>query len=298
MNNKWTDQDLDALISSVEETLEKAEVLAKSAPLKKDENQQDDGAQAAEGDAAAPAQDAPASAAPAADQAAAPAADAAPAQDDAAAQAPADQSAAPADASAAPAEGDQAIAQEGQGEDAPLSDEELGQIYGSMAPDELERHYSIIRQQLQAAYSQQPAEQQAAPEAQAAQAAPEQQAAAAPAAAPAQDDQMMKSEEVSALKKQLAEQGQALEQITKAFEALAKPSRKSITDIQFMAKSEADAGQGGNAKPMSKDEIKAAAGKLSPGSLTKAERETVNAFFLRGEGQDEVQKLINSKGGK
>lgn len=285
MNNKWTDQDLDNLIASVEETLEKAEVLAKSAPLKKDEDKDKDDQAAAPADesaAAAPAQDAPADAAPAADQAAAPA-DAAPA--DAQAAAPADDQAAPADAQAAP-EGDQALE---QGEDAPLSDEELAQIYGSMAPDELERHYSIIRQQLQAAYAQDQGQQAPA----------EQQAAAAPApeaAAQAAPAEMEKSEKVSELEKKVAEQAQALEQITKAFEALAKPSRKSITDIQFMAKSEHD--NAGSNKPMTAEEIKEKARKLNPAALTKSEREMINAFYLRGEGQDEVQKLINSKGGK
>jgi hypothetical protein len=294
MNNKWTDQDLDALISSVEETLEKAEVLAKSAPLKKDANGKDDPAASPDDSAAAaPAQDAPADAAPADAQAAAPA-DAAPADP---AAAPTDAPADPAAQQAAPAEGDQALGQEG--EDAPLSDEELGQIYGSMAPDELERHYSIIRQQLQSAYAQdqgqQPAADPAAQQQQAAPAPDAQQQSAAPAP---QDDQMMKSEDVNALKKQVADQAQALEQITKAFEALAKPSRKSITDIQFMAKSEADAGQAGNGKAMTKEEIKTQAAKLNPANLSKSERDMINAFYLRGESQDEVQKLINSKGGK
>jgi len=272
MNTNWTDQDIDNLIASVEETLEKAEVLAKSASLKKEEEQKEqaqDEAMAAPAQDAAPVDQAPAEAAPAEEQAA-------PAAEE---QAAADQ--APADQQAAPEQGEQALESE---EDAPLNDEELQQIYSSMAPEELERHYSIIRQALQASYGEQaPEEQQAAP----AEAAPAEAAPAAP--------EMEKSEKVMELEKKIAEQAQAIEQITKAFEVLAKPSRKSITDIQVMAKSEADSGQNG---PMTQDEIKSKAGKLSPASLSKSERDLVNRFFLHGEGQQEVEKLINSKGGK
>ena len=108
---------------------------------------------------------------------------------------------------------------------------------------------------------------------------------------------MEKSEKLAALEARVAQQDQALETITKAFEALAKPQRKSITEIQVMNKSEADAGAGSN-RPMSDGEIKEAARKLNPSSLSKSERELVNGLFLRGEGAKEVEKLINSKGGK
>jgi hypothetical protein len=113
---------------------------------------------------------------------------------------------------------------------------------------------------------------------------------------------MEKSENstIAALQKQITEQAEALAHVTKAFEVLAKPSRKSITDIQFMAKSDADPGQPGavGARPMSRDEVKAAAGKLKPQNLSKDERDVVNRFYLQGEGQSEVEKLIHSKGGK
>jgi len=49
---------------------------------------------------------------------------------------------------------------------------------------------------------------------------------------------------------------------------------------------------------MSRDEVKAAAGKLKPQNLSKDERDVVNRFYLQGEGQSEVEKLIHSKGGK
>ena len=289
----WTEQDIDSLLVSVEETIAKADVLAKSSLAKAGEDDQaDDQAAAAAQDSA---QAAPADAAPA--QAAPEAAAADPASADAAAAdqgAPAD--AAAADAGAAPgAEGDQAL--EGE-EEAPLSDEELAQIYGSMAPDELERHYSVIRQQLQAAYSQDQG--QAAPDA-AAEQAPEAAAPAAAPAAPGAEEMMGKSEEIADLKKQVAELAAANQQIVKAFEVLAKPSRKSITDIQFMAKSEADAGasQDNSQKgPMTVAQVKDAVSKIAPAKLEKSERDMVNKFYLSGEGKEEVEKLIHSKGGK
>lgn len=284
----WTDQDVDNLLASVEETLVKVDVLAKSASLKKDEdpNKKPE-------DAAAPAAP-PADAAPAADAGAAPM-DAAPAADAGAAPA-ADAGAPPADAAAAApgAEGDQALAGE-QGEDAPLSDEELSQIYSSMAPDELERHYSIIRQALQASYSQDQgqADQAGAP-------APGAEAAPAAPGAGAPPD-MNKSEDkavIEKLTKQVGEQAQAIEQITKAFEVLTKPSRKSITDIQVMHKSEFDAPPADGSQPMTKDQVKEGARKLNPAKLEKGERDQMNKFFITGEGQAEIEKLIHSKGGK
>jgi len=284
----WTEQDIDNLILSVEETLEKAEVLAKSTADGDPDPKDDNGAP-------------PDPSAPPADASAAPAD---PAADPAAAAAPADPSAAPADGQPAPAEGaadpaagDQSLAAEGQ-EDQPLSDEELSQIYSSMPPEELERHYSIIRQALQASMT---ADQGAAP-ADPASAAPPAPAAPAPDAGAAMPPGMEKSENsvIAALQKQVTEQAEALAHVTKAFEVLAKPSRKSITDIQFMAKSDADPGQPGQngTRPMSRDEVKAEARKLQPGSLTKHERDMVNSFYISGDGQAEIEKLIHSKGGK
>lgn len=277
---QWTEQDLDNLMTEVTETLEKAEALSKSAISKADDDKKDDEA------AAAPAQDAPPAAATAsadAGQSAAPAADAA--------QAPADQGApadaAAADASAAPAaDGDQALEAEGQQQDAPLSDEELSQIYSSMAPEELERHYSIIRQALQSAYSQDQGQAAAAP------AAPAPDAQAAAPAAPG----MEKSEAITALESKVAELTAANEQIVKVFEVLTKPARKSITEIQVMQKSEGDSPSAN--EPMTLEQTKEAARKLSPAKLEKGERELVNKLFLTGEGHKEVEKLIHSKGGK
>lgn len=109
---------------------------------------------------------------------------------------------------------------------------------------------------------------------------------------------MNKSEEISALKKQVAELAAANEQIVKAFEVLTKPSRKSITEIQVMQKSDADVPPTGAGQPMTAEQTKEAARKLAPQKLEKGERDMVNKFFITGEGQKEVEKLIHSKGGK
>lgn len=280
----WNEQDIDNLISSVESTLAKADALAKSS-LKKDDGQEDP---AADAQAAAPAQDA---------SSASPSADAQAAADQTAA--PADDAAAPTDdqAQAAPEQGDQALQDEGQG-DQPLSEEELGQIYSSMAPEELERHYAVIRQVLSQAYAQDGSDQAQPGQDAAAQAAPAPEAAQAAAPAEMQDDSMQKSEDkakIASLEKTMAEQAEALKVITQAFETLARPQRKSVTDMQFIAKGE---DMGGKA-PMTSEEIRAKATALSKsGSLDANERNTINTYFLHKTGQDDVVKLINSKGGK
>jgi pyruvate/2-oxoglutarate dehydrogenase complex dihydrolipoamide acyltransferase (E2) component len=276
----WTEQDIDNLILSVEETLSKAQVLAKNTADGDPDPKDDQG--------------------PAPDQTAAPAEASAPAEEPAAPPAdpaapPAEGEQPPAEASAAPAEGEQALAEDGS-QDQPLSDEELSQIYSSMPPEELERHYSIIRQALQASMG---SEEGAAP-ADPSTAQPPAPAAPAPDAGMPPGMEKSESGMIAALQKQVAEQAAALEHVTKAFEVLAKPSRKSITDIQFMAKSDADQNQPGSvgSRPMSKDEVKAAVRKISPGALTKNERDMVNRFFIEGDGQAEIEKLIHSKGGK
>ena len=163
----------------------------------------------------------------------------------------------------------------------------------SLSPEELERHYSVIREALSSHYGQGQEQQQpemaaAAPEEQPQM--PEQQASQEQ-----EDPMMQKSEDMIALQKKVDDQAQAIELMTKAFEVFAKPTRKSVTDIQFINKSE------DNSKPaMSFEETKKAAADLAKsGKLDKSERETVNQFFLsKGEGLEQVQKIIHSKGGK
>jgi hypothetical protein len=277
---QFSESEIDKLIADVDATLTKAEALAKSALKKDDVPPQDDDQQ-----------DQP----PAAPAAPAPGPDAPPV--DAAPAAPAD--GAPAAPEAPPQEGqpqgEQAIGQEGQ-EDAPLSDDELQEIYSSMPPEELERHYGVIRQILQSAYaSQAPAPAAPGQEAQppAAPAAP----GGAPAApeAPSQDEpEFGKSEEMSALRKQVEDQGKALEAVTKAFEILAKPQRKSVTDIQFISKSDIDPAN--QPKELSKEEIQSWVKKTGPAALNKSDRETISNYFLSGSGKKDVEKIINSKG--
>jgi hypothetical protein len=254
--------------------LAQAESLAKSS-LKKEEEpkeeEQKEQAAAPEQEAApAPAEEAPQEAPPAPEMEAQPPQEEQP-------QAP----------EAAPEQGDEALQEEGH-EDQPLTDEELTQIYSSMSPDELERHFSVMRQVLGQAYAQ---DEQQAPQMES-QPAPE----AAPEAAPQQDDEMQKSEsKISALEKKIQEQDTALKVITQAFETLARPQRKSVTDMQFIAKGE----ETSSSKPMTSEEIRKKANDLAKSSsLSKSEREMINRFFLYKEGADEVTKLINSKGGK
>ena len=274
----FSEQDLDAIINSVEVTLAKAEKLSKD-----DGTQADDQSQMPAPEAA-PAEQA-------GQEAAAPEMAAQPPQAEAG-QEDQSQQAAPA-AEAAPQAGEEQLENEAE---QPISDEELQQIYGSLDDQELERHYSVIRDQLSQRYSQGDQSQQQPPaQAPAEQAQPE---AAAPAMEAQPEDNMNKSESavITSLQKTVAEQAQAIEMITKAFETIAKPQRKSVTNIQVMQKSEFE---NGGEKQLSKEEIKEKATKLSKSaSLNSDERTLINRFFLQGEGQDEVQKLIHSKGGK
>lgn len=268
----WSEQELENLIASVESTLAKAE---KQSKLSKADDEQEDPAQAA-----APAEQA-------APQEAAPEMEASPEE-----QAPAmdDGQSQEMPQEAAPEEGEQQL--EGEQEQ-PLSDEELQQIYMSLSPEELERHYSVIREALSSHYGQeqQQPEMAAAPQEQAQPQMPEQ---AAPQEQ--QEDPMMnKSEDMIALQKKVDDQAQAIELMTKAFEVFAKPQRKSVTDIQFINKSE----DSGKPAMSFEDTKKAAADLAKSGKLDKSERETVNQFFLsKGEGLEQVQKIIHSKGGK
>jgi hypothetical protein len=276
----FTDKDLDNLIASIEESLDKAEVLTKSKALKKDDGEDE------------AMEDAP------------PAAEAAPdAQMGMSSEgAPADAGEQPEEAAAPEqgmgegegmGEGDEALQDEGQ--DAPLSDEELVQIYGSMQPEELERHFMVIQEVLKhhagEAEDQQQPEQPEQPE-QAAQ--PPQM----PAEGEDQEQMAMKSsndKEFAALKKTIEEQSKSIELLGKAFEALTKPQRKAVTDIEYIKKSEAEETSKSN---LSKDEIRDLYTKINPGTLSKSERSMVNNYFLNGENKSEVEHIIQSKGGK
>jgi len=284
---KFSDADIDNLIASVEETLQKSALLAKSGSLKKDDDSEADeqspAADQAPAEAPAPEMEA---AAPAPD-AAAPEASEAPAQDAPPAEAAPEMEAAPQEGApeqeAPAAEGqpdEQALEGEGQGEEAPLNDEELEQIYGGMDPQELERHYMIIRRHLEGAYAK-AEEKESDEESEKDESKEEEQK---------EHDDMEKSEKFASLAKTVEEQKRAIEMMTKAFELLARPERKAVTDLAVIQKSEPEH------KELSKSEIDERIRKVSPASLTKAERETVNAYLLHGEGKEQIEKII-SKGG-
>ena len=297
---QFSEADLDSLIVSVEGAIK----LAKNFPPKEKEDGADPAAAAAPADADPTAGD-PAAAAPAgapAENAAAPDDGAAPAAaaDGGAPGAPAE--GAPAGEAGAPGEG--AIAQEAQpgGEDAPLSDEELNEIYQSMPPEELERHYMIIRQHLQQAYAKAELDAEGANGGDIKPEGPRANPSAAAKDGPTggNESAMGKSEEFAALQAKVANQDKALETIIKAFETFTKPSRKSVTGtIDYIRKSELD--NGGNGAPggpvdpstLTKAEKVKVLSDIGPAALTKAERDQANAFILRGEYQAEVDKIIS-----
>lgn len=302
MGKNFSDQDLDNLISTVQVSLDKAEALAKNAnggkPLAKADDDKDkdkdkNASAAPADDAGAPAgaagaapqppADADAGNAPAAAAAAA-GADPAAGGDPAAAQPGADPNA------AAGQPGDQQLAQDAgqpgqQGAEQPLSDEELNQIYGSMPPDELERHYMVIRQHLQDAY--------AKAEAGSIGAKPEGEKATNPNPTPgsAGSDKMDKSEvdaKFAALEKKFEDQ---MTKVVQALEIGFTPQRKSIANqFEVVRKSEIENGE---AKPLSKEDKIAELKKIGPAALSKSERDDMNAYILRGECEEVVDKIIS-----
>jgi hypothetical protein len=283
---KFSDQEIDALLASVEDAMAQADKLAKSmpgahpqvapakpmmapkpvmgtaapmaAPMKKE----------GEDEQAAPDAVAPEAAAPEAAPAA-PAPDAAP-------DAP---------------QGDdqlQADAQD-QGE---ISDEELQQIYASMDPAELQRHCAII----QSLMGQSDAAPEAAPAAPEAAPAPE-----APAASPdamkaegcADDEEMGKSEGFKKLKAENDALKKSLDKVVAAMGNAFKPTRKAVTNIEYISKSE----QATDDKPLVKSEVIAQLNKITASpSLSKSERISINDFILTGGSQKEVKNIL--KGGK
>jgi hypothetical protein len=288
---KFTDKDIDSLLASVEVQLKKAETLAKALPV--DEEKVD--AQPPV-DAKAPVDAPPAP--PAEDKM--PADMPAPAGDQAAADVPpaADQGDVPPPAAEQAPQGDaqpgqeQALEGEAQGEEQPLSDEELDQIYGSLDPQELERHYMAIRRHLQGAYAK--AEMESKDEEK-----KEDKEEKKDEDKKDEDkkEDMEKAEklELTELKKKYAEQEQTLVNLTKAIEILAKPRRKAVTDIAFIQKSEEAK------KPVSKAEIKSKLNVITRSAgLSKSERDVINDYCLFGTNENEVINIIqkNEQGGK
>lgn len=258
---KFSDKEIAALLNEVSETLAKSEkAMKKALPGMEQEPTQEE----------AP----PVDAAP--EQAPAP---------EMGEQAPTEQNDAP------PMEGDEAIADEG---DAPLTDEELTQVYSAMEPEEIERHFMIIREILQGIYGEQGEEQvegeeaAPAPEMGGEEAAPAPQMEAGPEAQPEEDESAFKSEN-KILKNELETLKASLGNLAKAMESMA-PTRKSATGT--LNKSE------GQVEVLNKTDLRAKCNDLAKNpKLTKTERSTINAFCLAGVGAEEVMKIITNHGG-
>lgn len=257
---KFSDKEIATLLNEVSESLAKSEKAMKKA---------------------LPGEEAP------------PVEDAAPAMDAAPEAAPAEQ-APEVGNEAPPVEGEQALEQEG---DQPLTDEELTQVYSAMEPEEIERHFMVIREILQGIYGDQGEEQMEGEGG-----APEMDAAPAPEASPAgppameappeqaPDEEAFKSEN-KILKSEIAGLKAGLGNLAKAMEAMA-PQRKSYTGI--LQKSEDT-----STTALSKSDLNAKISEIvKKPTLTKSDRSTINTYCLTGVGAEEVMKIITNHGGK
>ncbi|HSV26691.1 MAG TPA: hypothetical protein VLH60_02255 [Sedimentisphaerales bacterium] len=282
---QFTETDIDRILDSVEAALAKTEALAKSDSAAaanggqiKSGLKKDDMIPPEKPEGEVPAEQAPEAAAP---EAPAPEAAAEAPAEPPAAEAPAPE--APAEGEAQPpAEGEEAL--EGEGE-APLSDEELHEIYGSMEPAELERHFMMIRSLLQDMY----AKEAPAPGAEAPAPAPEAPAPEAPA-----PEQAMKSEtsELAQLKAEHEQLKKSLEGVVKAMEAtISAPQRKAITEIAFLDKSE-----GGKEETLTREQILPILNEKSrSASLSKTERDAINDYLLTGGSKEKIAAIVKTK---
>jgi hypothetical protein len=273
------DQELDAILASVEASLEKADKLAKNLPS------QPNGGQPMKKD------DEPGAKKPGEEDAppAPPAGDEPPADGGAP-----DAGAPPADAGApdqgAPAPGEGELAGEAE---QPLSDEELDQIYGSMQPEELQRHYMAIRAHLEQAMGGASPDQGAAP------AAPPAAPPAAAAAMGKSEAPVAENEEFKALKAKNEELEKAITTAVKAVELVLQPARKSAAGLEFVKKNEELEGKGSeDLGKLSKSDIDGRIRQIGATNMTKSERDTVNNYLLHNEGKERVLDIIKSKGGK
>ena len=285
----FSETEIDEILGAVEETMQNAAKLAKG---NFDSDEEGD-APAMQGEqAAAPAPEmgapAPEMGAPAPEMGApAPAAPAPEMGQDPAAQ------------EAAPEEGfgeDPAAQEQGFGEEQPqgeealegdqgeISDEELQQIYSSMDPSDLERHYMIIRSMLRDAYAKMEKKEESAESTNG-------------------EGQLEKSEyqeKISALEKSNKEMEKSLTAAIEAMSILTKPERKAVTsEVQVLGKSENDtaATKEGtvNYNELSKSELVGELNeKVRDPKLSKSDRDTINAFLLRDEGKEQVIKLLGS----
>lgn len=311
-----SDGDMDAILSSVEQALANVPNLNKSASsmqnqMHKDERDPNADPEATPADNALPPADTGEGGAPAVEAA------------------PSDNAEAPAGSEdlgqASPQNPDAQIqAEAGNPDDAPLSDEELDQIYGGMEQDELMRHYAAIRAHLERQMGDQ-----------AAAAGAPQQAPADPAMGMAAKAEMeaaggsgstladinaaankpkdepsggagspagsLGKSEVARLEAKIAQLQKAHELQLQAIEIITcQPTRKAITGLDFIRKNEEleNGAQGGDLSNLTKSEIDSRFREMGPAKLDSAERQTVNNYLLNNEGKDKVLGILKSKGGK
>lgn len=273
----FSEAEIDDILSAVEETLEKAQKLAKGFPPAKGDNDGDEGGDAPDMEAAQ-GQDPSMNEMPS-DAGAPPAPEASPEGDDMAEEG--------SDAGAAPAPGEDEMsadpAAQGQengeeqleGDNGELNDEELHQIYSSMDPSELERHYMIIRSMLRDAYAKMEKSENS-------------QGGAALEKANSQ------------LRKDNEEMKKSIEAMVKTLSVISKPQRKAVTEIfQVINKGEGDTGTAADTKDystLSKSEIVGELNKkVQDHKLSKSDRELINGFLLHGENHSQIIKLLGSK---
>ena len=168
-------------------------------------------------------------------------------------------------------------------DDGELSDEELHQIYSSMEPSDLERHYMIIRGMLRDSYAKMEKSE----------------------SSDKGEESLSKKEDYEAKIKELTKNQKEMESSLaaafKAMELMAKPERKAVTsEIQVLGKTESDVASS-NAKEevdfstLSKNEIVSKINeKVKDPKLAKSERDIINQYLLHGEGKEQVFNLLRS----
>lgn len=311
MSKVYSKAEIEGLLNEVDVALAKAAALAKSEPMKKEEEEKPaemPAEQEAAGQTDAEPMDQPSEEAPAPEASEAPAEEAAEEAQEEAPEMEAAPEQAP-EAEAASAEGEEKL--EGEDEGQELSDEELQEIYGQMPDEELERHFMIIRSVLQGKMGE---EEQAAPEQ-----APE-QAEAAPAAnpeldqaAPAEkgemkseygkaedkDGEMGKSEdfakaEIQALKKKNEELEKSIQTAVKAMEIVFRPRQKAFTGVNYLNKNEVEPDEA--VKKMSKSEKVSKLSEMTKSSkLTSEQRKSINSYILRGDQEEQINQILGGK---
>jgi hypothetical protein len=263
---KFSEQEIDQILASVEEAMAQAESLAKSMPLTKEDEQD-------------------------------PQQDLAPqqpeqSQDMSMDQQPAD---APAPEQADPSQPEQSQEQpmdeqQDQSQDE-ISDEELHSLYASMDPQELQRHQMAI----EAAMGQGQQQEQPSQPQDLAMAEDDKDDKDDEDQEDDEDEEMSKSEkdEFSRLKKDHNDLQKSFAKVVEAMEKAFAPTRKAVTGIEYVQKSEETQQQ----KPLSKAETIAVLNeKAKDPTLSKSDRMAINDFILNGGSQDKIKTII--KGGK